>query len=272
MGKLISGIILVGLVSFSGLSTAYASSGQTEDGWRFSLTPYIWLPTIGGQLKFTIPPGSGGSPIIDAGPNDYLENLDFVILLTGEARKGRWSILGDFVYLDFAGSDAKTVGVELPGGGTLPVIDAGTETDLTGSLLTFAPGYSLYSTGVANMDFFGGVRYLSIEAGADWHITGPAGEFPARGSLREDAEILDGILGVRGRAKLGEGNWSITYYLDVGTGDSDWSWQASTGLSYGFSWGDLRLAYRHLDYDTGSDHLLKDFSFSGPALGATFHF
>lgn len=51
------------------------------------------------------------------------------------------------------------------------------------------------------MDFFRGVRYLTIEAGAGWRITGPVGAFPATGSLREDKDILDGVIGVR------EGRW-----------------------------------------------------------------
>lgn len=255
-----------------GLSNAHASPEQTEEGWSFSLAPYIWLPAVDGQLKFSVPPGLGGAPVTDAAPNSYLENLDFAIMLTGEARKGRWSLLGDMVYVDFSDSDAKTKSVELPGGGSVPVIDAGTETDLSGVLITLAPGYSVYSTPRANMDFFGGVRYLTLEAGTDWRITGPVGEFPATGSLSEDKDILDGIIGVRGQAKLGEGQWSVPYYFDVGAGDSDFTWQASAGISYSFSWGDIRMVYRHLDYDMESDHLLQDLSFSGPALGATFRF
>lgn len=271
MQTLILRIVSIGLLGLLGLSTAHASEGQTEEGWSFSLTPYIWLPTIDGQLKFSVPPDSGG-PIVDTGPNSYLENLDFAILLAGEARKGRWSLLGDFVYLDFSGSDAKTLAVELPSGDIVPVIDAGTETSLLGALVTFAPGYSVYSTPKANMDFFAGVRYLGIEPGVDWRIDGPVDKFPATGTRSEDADVLDAIIGVRGQAKLGDSNWSIPYYFDVGTGDSDITWQASAGISYSFSWIDLKMVYRYLDYDMEDDHLLQDLSFSGPALGVTFHF
>jgi len=37
-------------------------------------------------------------------------------------------------------------------------------------------------------------------------------------------------------------------------------------------WGDLILAYRHLSYDMGSDELLQNTDFSGPALGVVFRF
>ena len=39
-----------------------ASAQTPGDEWKFSITPYLWLPNIDGTLKYSIPPGSGGSP------------------------------------------------------------------------------------------------------------------------------------------------------------------------------------------------------------------
>ena len=72
--------------------------------------------------------------------------------------------------------------------------------------------------------------------------------------------------------KLGESNWSIPYYLDVGTGSSNLTWQAVLGITYSLRWGDVELAYRHPSYDQSSDKLVQDMRFSGPALGLSFHF
>ena len=44
---------------------AAAQDGGSE--WAFSLTPYLWLPTIDGQTKYEIPPGGGGSPMRTSG-------------------------------------------------------------------------------------------------------------------------------------------------------------------------------------------------------------
>ena len=44
------------------------------------------------------------------------------------------------------------------------------------------------------------------------------------------------------------------------------------GIAYSFSWIDVSLAYRHLYFDQGSDKLIQDMRFSGPALGVTFRF
>jgi opacity protein-like surface antigen len=42
------------------------------------------------------------------------------------------------------------------------------------------------------------------------------------------------------------------------------------GVGYGFSWGDLRLSYRYLYYEPGQDKLIKNISFHGLTIGATF--
>lgn len=264
--------MILGVVSMGFAAMLCASPVQAADDWSFSLTPYLWLPTIDGQLTFNIPPGGGGSPNVEAGPDNYLENLDFALMLAGEARKGRMLLVGDLIYLNFAGSDARTVSVNLPGGGTVPVVDAGSETSLKGALITLGGGYNVYSTPRAQMDVFGGLRYLTIEAGVDWRITGPVGAFPPTGSIKQDKDVTDGIVGVRGRVKWPDSNWSMPYHFDVGTGSSDLTWQAILGASYSYSWGDVTLAYRHLEYDFGNGGLVSDLSFSGPALGATFHF
>jgi hypothetical protein len=75
-----------------------------------------------------------------------------------------------------------------------------------------------------------------------------------------------------GNFKLGEGAWSVPFYLDVGTGSSELTWQAMTGLSYSYAWGDLMMVYRHLSYDEDASGFMQDFGLSGPTLGARFRF
>lgn len=247
-------------------------SVHAEEGWTFSLTPYLWLPTIKGEMAFSIPSGGSGSPNLETGPSDYLSDLNFGFMLSGEARKGTWSLFGDLIYLDIAGAKTNTVSVNLPGGGSVPVVDTGSETSVSGTLLTLAPGYRLYSSARGNMDLFGGLRYMRVKADVDWRISGPVGAFPATGAIEEDQHITDGIIGIRGRIRPASGKWSLPYYLDLGTGSSDFTWQAFLGASYSYSWGDITLAYRQLKFDLGSHDLVNDLTFKGPMLGASFHF
>ena len=101
-----------------------------SDKWQFSITPYLWLPDIDGNLSYDVPSRSGGAPTISVGTDSYLENLDFGLMLNGDARKGRWSIFTDVIYLDFSNTSSKIESIDF-GNSKIPVspgIDAGTET------------------------------------------------------------------------------------------------------------------------------------------------
>ena len=62
----------------------------------------------------------------------------------------------------------------------------------------------------------------------------------------------------------------MPYYLDVGTGDSDLTWQGIAGIGYAFGWGETVAAWRYLDYDLDSGSPVADINFSGPAIGVVF--
>jgi len=62
-------------------------------------------------------------------------------------------------------------------------------------------------------------------------------------------------------------NWYLPYYVDIGAGDSDLSWQLFGGIGYQFNWGNIKLGYRYLKYDQDDDEFLQDFEFYGPILG-----
>jgi len=77
---------------------------------------------------------------------------------------------------------------------------------------------------------------------------------------------LDGhVLG----PNLGEGPWYMPYYLDVGTGSSNWTWQALLGVGYAFDWGDVNLSIRSLSYDFNGKND-ADLRMTGLTLGAAF--
>ena len=64
--------------------------------------------------------------------------------------------------------------------------------------------------------------------------------------------------------------------FDVGTGDTDMSWQAFGGVESAFEKVHLVAGYRHLEWDfdkndTGGD-LFKDLYISGPVVGLRYLF
>jgi hypothetical protein len=98
--------------------------------------------------------------------------------------------------------------------------------------------------------------------------------FPERsGSARAGETQWNAIVGLKGRARLGaEGNWYVPYYLDAGTGESDFTWQAMVGLGYTFDRFGIIGTWRYVDYDLGNVRPIRAIDFNGPALGITYRF
>lgn len=261
---------------FTGFAHAQTDA-PPADQWKFSVTPYLWLPNINGSLKYELPSGGGGSPEVEAGPNEYLQNLQAIVLLSGEVRKDRWSVFTDVIYLGFAKEDSSVKAIDFGGSLVSSSLNLSTSSWLRGTNWTLGAGYAVQTGKAAPLDVFGGVRYFDLSAGTDWQlsatvISSTTQTFPANGTISRSMTFWDGIVGVKGRFQLGSGDWSVPYYLDIGAGSASMTYQWMLGIAYSFGWGDVTLAYRDLYYDQKDDKFLQNLRFSGPALGATFRF
>jgi len=271
-------VLLAAMTAMIFTAPAQAQSVASADQWKFSITPYLWLPNVNGTLKYSIPPGAGGSPEVEAGPNDYLQNLQAVIMLSGEVRKDRWSVFTDVIYLAFSDEESSVKSVNFGGNLVSSSLNLATSSSLRGTAWTLGAGYAVQTGQPVKLDVFGGLRYFSLQASTSWQLEGvingpgPGQTFPRTGGISAGADLWDGIIGVRGRVPLGISDWSIPYYLDIGAGSSQLTWQGMIGIAYTFKWGDVTLAYRNLYYDQKDDKLVQNLRFSGPALGVTFRF
>jgi hypothetical protein len=275
--KTLAGIVIAfGLLFISGLP-AYAAQEGDSGKWQFSLTPYLWLPSINGDLKFSIPPGSGGtsdaggSPDVKVGPNDYLGALNFAMLLKGEVRKSDWAVFTDIIYLNLSDQKGSVKSINGPGGAVEIPINADTSMGFSGLCWQLAGSYTVAGSKSTTLDIVGGARYFGLKASVDWQFDSPLSLFPGSGSLSERKDLLDAIVGVRGKVGFCK-NWFIPYYLDVGTGSSELTSQGLVGIGYSFKCVDVLLTYRYLYYDQNDDKLLQNFSLSGPALGVNIRF
>jgi hypothetical protein len=275
---MLSAVFILFLILFLPFIVSAQPSGSQ---WQFSITPYVWLPDIDGTLSYDVPSRAGGRPTVSVGADDYLENLDFALMINGDARKGRWSVYTDVIYIDFSNTNSKLESIDFGNNNKIPVnpsIDAGTESSLRAAVWTLVGGYSVLQGDRGRLEVLAGFRYLHVKASTDWRlgaaIDGPVGgqSFVRSGSISQRVDLWDGIIGLRGRLNIGSSRFYVPYYFDVGTGSSNFTWQGLAGLGYGFKWFDLVLVYRHLFYDMDDDKLIQDTRFSGPALGLTFRF
>jgi hypothetical protein len=241
------------------------------DQWKYGATLYLYLPTIGG--KTTFPADSAGTGInVDA--NTILDHLKFAFMGSLDAHNGRWGMFTDLLYLDVGGSKTGTrdftIGnVGLPAGTT-----ANLGLDLKGTVWTFAGEYRVATDPTLAMDVLAGARLFDIKQKLNWAISGNLGPIatPGRTGNKElNENVWDAIVGVKGRYAFGQNReWMVPFYLDVGTGQSDLTWQAAAGIGYSYKWGDVLLMWRYLDYNLKSGSKIESMNFNGPMLGVTF--
>jgi len=254
----------------AGLTPSCVVAQETSDEWQFAATLYGWFPDIGGNTQF---PAGGGSDI-DVDIGTILDHLKMTAQGSFEVQKGHWGAFTDIVYLDVGDSTSRTRGLEI-GGQPLPgSIDASADFDLKSTIWTLGGSYRGLASPGATVDWLAGARLASFKQEFSWEFTGDFGPItppPLTGSRSASVDQWDAIVGMKGRLTYGaDHNWVVPFYLDVGTGDSDLTWQAMLGFGYSFGWGDLGIAWRYMDYDLNSDGPITDMNFNGPGLGATF--
>jgi hypothetical protein len=251
-------------------SLPFAAQAQA-DGWQFRASIYGYFPSIEGASGF---PSGGGGPTLDVDASEILDALKFTFMGTFEARKGRWGVFTDLIYLDVGdtqrGSRDFTVG-----GAAIPAgVTADLELDLKSWVWTVAGLYSLADTPYNSTDLLFGARMVDLTQTLDWSLSGSLGAsgLPGRAGRSElSGTHWDAIVGLKGVATLDAGRrWVLPYYVDVGSGQSRLTWQALAGIGYSFDRATMTVAWRHLEYDFDSGKNLKDIRFSGPFFGLTF--
>lgn len=253
------------------LSTSPAwTQEQPQDAWRFQAVIYAYLPSVGGETTFE--DGGGGS---DASfdSSAILDNLNFAFMGSFAAEKGRRGMFADVIYLDIGDSESPsrsfTIGAGLP-------VDASATVhyDLKGWLWTLAGSRRLATAPGYEVNLIGGARLLDIEQAIDWQLTGSVGSVPLpdrAGTRTAGLSNWDAIIGLKGRFLLGEKRrWIVPWHFDIGTGESEFAWQAMAGVGYEFGWGGVTFAWRHIDYEMKSGNLIETLDFDGPGIAVSF--
>jgi len=239
-------------------ATVPAANPVGGDQWQFKAGAYLWGAGIDAETAV-------GSDI-DISFDSLIDNLHLAFMGNLEARKSKWSLAADLIYLN-VGDD---------GGGSVPVsevpgvsikVDAGIK--LRAWVMGFTGGYNLWQSERLTLDAIAGARYFEVKV--TLNAADQLGPFSKQLETTASGENWDAIVGVKGNVKLTD-KWYAPYYLDVGTGDSDFTWQIAAGAGYRFNWGEVNLLYRYMDWDFKSGSDLDNLSLSGPMLGAKFSF
>jgi hypothetical protein len=225
--------VFVVITAAPGVVSAQEAAKETD--WKFGAEVYLWGASIGGKTA------SGRDVEVDF--DDLLKDLKMGFMGAFGAHKGKWSLAVDALYLDVEDDTTVSPGIKL-------------SADLKGWVVHPIVLYNLVEKDNFTLNILGGARYLYLSTDL------------GLGPLRDDVSgsFWDGIVGVRGKVNLTE-KWYLPYHMDIGTGDSDVSWQALGGVGYRFKKFDVIAAYRYLDWNFDDGEAIQDLNFSGFLIG-----
>jgi len=238
----------------AGPGAAQDAALDTGGMWEWRATIYGWLPALDSSVG-TEP----GRLEADITGEDVLDALDFAFMGALEARRGRWSFIGDLLYSDLSGEKDTPFGVLFSKGEV--------ETELTA--VTAYAAYRVAASPQAALDLGAGVRWFSLDLDAT--LTG--GALPEQSSsLSED--WADPVLMARGSVAFDD-NWFATGLVDAGReiGGHSETWQALATLGYRFNdrWS-ARIGYRWMNLDRDVDGEPVELDLFGPMIGVSARF
>lgn len=222
---------------------------EDTNKWKNEVTIYGWLPSISATTP--LPDSSGDG--LDA--DEILDDLKMVFMGTYSGRNDTWSVFGDFIYFDMGDSKNHTFS-----NGDIAYVSY----DMKTLLIQVGMGYSLINNSDGILDVTAGIRYLDLDVDVNTDI------FINR-NLSASKDFTDFFVGVRGAKNINK-KWYIPYEADIGTGDSELSWQLFAGVGYRYDWGDIKLGYRYLKYDMEDDSFVEDLTVDGAVLGVSIRF
>ena len=172
------------------------------------------------------------------------------------------------------GSTRNDVRTGTVGGVDIPVgASAATEYDNKTRVWTVAGYYRAIEVPGSTLDVVVGLRYLDSTQTLDWTVSGNVGAIPGTartGSGSARMSNADLIVGLRGKVGgTGGSPWFFPWYVDIGAGESDLTWQVMGGVGHAFKWGEAVLAWRYMEYRMGSGSAMDTLKLDGPVIGAT---
>ena len=222
------------------------------DKWQFQVTPYFWLAGLHGT-------GGVGNRTtnVDESFSDVFDALNFALMGTFEARKGKFISLTDLEYVSVSDDKATP-------GPFFSTVDAGFKTFIFDQEV----GYRVLDNSKgATLDVLGGARVWRVKTDFEFG----AGILPAT-RIEASRSWVDAVGGLRGKMALSE-KLFLTGKFDLGGGGSKFTWQVFGGGGYNLNPKiALIFGYRALDVDYDKNNFVFDMNQRGPIVGIGFKF
>jgi len=211
---------------------------EVVNTWNYSASMYMWAAGLDGKDAIL------GNEI-DISFSDILDNLDMAFMGTFTAQKGKWGGLVDIVYMKL-GND----------------IAPGLHFNYKAKIIAPSLTYQLIESDELQLHLLIGARYLYMENSLS--------TLPTR-----SGHVWDGVIGLKGQYNFTQ-RWFMPFQVDIGTGDTDSTWQAFAGLGYAYENFDIIAGWRSLNWNFDDKHpggkLFNNLTISGPMIGLKYRF
>lgn len=246
--------LCIGSAPWAQAATSAAGTSASDDRWEFSVTPYLWMFGMDGDVRVR-----NTSAEFDVGFDDILENLDIAAIVRMEARKERFGLYVDPVYGKISAE-----------GGSGPV-DVDVETELF--LADFGALYRVLDRPTES----GHARVADLSLGGRYVYMKNEIDFATLADREGSMDFVDLTLGARYGMDLTD-RFGLLVEGDIGgfgigsSSELSWSTGALAYWSFGRA-GRLWAGYHLLDIDQddgGSSGY--DLQIAGPLVGYEFLF
>lgn len=245
--------MLAAVLALASVPVLAAPPPSAGGGWDFTASVYLWGAGLSGDVaQFGLPPVH-----MQAEFSEILDNLDFALMVAGEARKERISLFGDVMYTKVS------PGAAMPGAILATRVELTSET--TAAL--FGAGYTVLRSERGHLDLVAAARWW--RASTELAFTGGVLDGVARS---DSDQWVDVLAGARGKYHINE-RFYLAAWAMAGAGGADLDWDAGALVGYEVSDGfAVAGGYRAAGVDYREDGFLFDVVQQGLVLGAVFRF
>lgn len=236
----------------AGLAVTGGAAAAQDDGWKFAISPYLWVPSLTNTLETPF-----GDVTSRLSRSDVLGDLDMALMGTFDARRGPLLFALDLIYSDLGTERDPPLGA----------LFGKAEVDMRLTAVTGYAGWRLHEDEGVSFHLLGGFRHFRLENGLT--LT-PAALDGREYDFRDNWTVP--VVGARSLLRFEDG-WFATFTADLGGWDGDFTWQglATVGLRLGEDWS-VQGGWRYMEFDRTVDGADLKVELNGPILGATYRF
>ncbi|WP_051927393.1 TonB-dependent receptor [Ruegeria halocynthiae] len=233
------------LAATTAIASGFMSGAVHANEWEYTVAPYVWGPEFRTSLDV------GPNPPVD-GNTSIFNILKGAFMIAGEARNGRWTIGGEFNYLNL-GDDV-----------SFGPFSSAASWDLKGTMVSLGVNYAVFEDDHSRFDALAGVRHWDLDLSTT--VFGLSAE--------TDQNWTDPLIGARYSRTITD-RWNVTAMGNVGGFDygSHFQWEAV--LQANWKWTDrvnVAGGYRHLSVDFKEGRDVIDLILTGPYVALAFNF